>query len=211
MIKFAVSSPAAIEKFVANAPTVEKMNAILQSLDREDKASWESAQRRMENYYNCIDDYSFGGICDRAAAQGRCERDMVRSAIKHMLETGENLKNTYDHYFLADMDGNPLTDRCVDTRFGKSWIIKADRYSTPTWVSVAKTIKTYNKKGYRLMKTTCEYEYYYVNGKNGWRKNAIITNVTVSDVQFDVRLAYNYELPLHIWIAMQEENNLVAA
>lgn len=209
MLHAAPSSPAVVAKWRAGIPSAERINSIFKSFDHANESANRAAQVRMENYYNCLDDYSWGGICDRAAAQARSERDMVRSSYEKVL-AGETPKGSYDLYFLETLDGTFATSSCVTTKYGKAWMIKENEYSTPKWISVAKTAKTYEKKGYRLMKVSFEYEYYYVQGKDGWRKESIITSVETSPVE-DFSFAYNYDTPFHLWIAMKREEELVAA
>lgn len=209
MLHATVSSPAVVAKWRSGIPSAELINSVFKSFDQSDESANRAAQTRMENYYNCLDDYSWGGICDRAAAEARSEREMIRSSYKKIL-AGEIPKGRYDLYFLETLDGTFATTSCVTTKYGKAWMIKENEYSTPKWVSVSKTAKTYEKKGYRLMKVSFEYEYYHVAGKNGWRKEAIITSVKTSPVE-DFSRAYNYDTPFYIWLAMKREEELVAA
>ncbi len=211
MLHTTPSSPAVIEKWRAGIPTPERIAFVLKQLDQSDKSADEATDRRMENYYNCVDDYSWGGICDHASAQGKSERRLVRSCMNEILATGNPLKGSHDHYFLERLDGSFATDHCVKTRFGQAWRIKGEAgYESCTWVSVSKTKKTYEKKGFRLMKATYEFDYYMVSGEDGWRKASVVTAVNISPVE-DVKYAYNYEFPLHLWIAKKKEEELATA
>lgn len=47
----------------------DKINAINKWFDNAVAELDRGRQARMENYYNCLDDYSWVGICDKAANQ----------------------------------------------------------------------------------------------------------------------------------------------
>lgn len=174
-MKYNISSPESVAKWKAGFPSAEHIEKVLVSLVRSDEDASRAAQQRMENYYNCLDDYSWGGICDRAAAEARADRDAYRAVAKIIL-AGEVPSSVFTHYCLYDLAGDLVSDRVVDTKFGRAFIIRLPEGGVK-FVSVAKKLSTYAKKGYKLMKVDMYYDYYLAPGTNGFYQKAIITKV----------------------------------
>ena len=90
--------------------------------------------QRMENYYNCVDDYSWGGLCTQANIQARhrAERDLnerieeiVRDIASGEVAACGTREGQYGRYFHTY------------EAFGDKFI------------SCAKKVSTYEKKGFR--------------------------------------------------------------
>ena len=120
-------------------------------------------ESRMENYYNCVDDYSWGGISDRANSQATMKASYNVSLAKEQLESGP-IRMEERVSVLADLDGNPVDAKLVNTRYGKSWVIQNN--GQPIWVGAEATPATYAKKGYTLLEAVHEYDTFYSFRKN---------------------------------------------
>lgn len=105
---------------------------------------------RMENYYNCIDDYSWGGLCDKADNEYmdrlRVERDIKIEQVKN----GGCYYRTSDIYRLVDGDGNQ-SDGCGCGEYGYYWRMNG------RFVGLPKRIATLAKKGFRLERVEREF------------------------------------------------------
>lgn len=119
---------------------------------------------RMENYYNCVDDYSWGGACDRAAAEETSRASYRVSLAKEQLESPTGtFRKTCKVSVLAYLDGTPIENaRVVNTQYGRSWVIPAMDGGRPTWVSAETTAATYAKKGFTLLEREYEYEAFVI-------------------------------------------------
>lgn len=155
------------DPFYDKMPTVNQFNSFLDYCKQEDEHARKNSEQRMENYYNCIDDYSWGGLCDQAAAQSRGLRNYLANNLAIQLEEGA-FKETFKLSILQDLEGNTISTRIVNGKFGPCWIIKNSEYSA-TFVGVAKKAATYAKKGYKVVTREVTVEYYYTAGlsRNG--------------------------------------------
>jgi hypothetical protein len=152
-----------IDSFYEKMPTKEQFDLFLINCKEADKRQQENWNYRMENYFNCVDDYSWGGLCDKAANEAAMKRDALKHNLKVQLEKGvfnEIIKLS----ILCDLDGNIVSDKIVNGKFGQCWIIKNE--TSVSFIGVAKKQSTYNKKGYKVMTLSINVEYYYLtNGK----------------------------------------------
>jgi len=148
--------------FFERYPTKEAIQRCISHAHGNIKTAREGIAYRMKNYYDCIDDYSSGGICDKAANEliGRC--NVAIEVLNKMLTGSRTFTETVRREVLCDLDGNILSDRIVNTRYGRAWMITTYNNERPTWVNVAKRQSTYEKKGYMVMTVESKIEYYYV-------------------------------------------------
>lgn len=168
------------DAFYSKLPSVEQIQKIFSGIDADNKVAAEAATYRMNNYFNCVDDYSWGGICDQSADRSRSQRESLRYALKDQLENGGNaFVETFDIPVLCDMNGRELTDRVVSGKYGLCWIIGND---CPTFVGVSKKQATYNKKGYQVMTKKVKVEYYYTGGITKKGRSSIVARVLSNDL-----------------------------
>lgn len=148
--------------FYSKLPNAEVTERIFKSCKAQDEAAAKAAIQRMENYYNCIDDYSFGGIQDRVSDESRRSRMILCEKLQAQAENGyKAFIETFNVAVLCDLQGNVLTQRIVNGRYGLCWIIGNQN---ATFVAVAKKQATYQKKGYQLKTKKITVEYYYTGG-----------------------------------------------
>jgi hypothetical protein len=151
------------ETFYDKMPTQEQFNSFLIFYNETNKTMQENSDLRMQNYFNCVDDYSWGGLCDQAASQSYSRRRFLKDNLELQLTEGA-FNQVVSLAVLADMDGNIVSDKIVKGKFGECWIIGDG--NNVSFVGVAKKQATYNKKGFKVMTLAINVEYYYqINGK----------------------------------------------
>lgn len=153
--------------FMERFPSEAEMKAQISGCQGSIKNSREGMQYRSDNYYNCVDDYSMGGICDQAAMDNIRQNEGAIKAMEEQIEKGTR-RETVRRQVLCDLDGNILTDQIVNTKFGGAWIIRNGE-EKPKWVNITKRQATYEKKGFRVMTVSMRIESYRlpVMAKNG--------------------------------------------
>jgi hypothetical protein len=151
--------------FLTDFPT--SIDGIIASLKDTIKSRQEGIEYRAMNYYNCVDDYSSGGICDTAAYEAIRSCQGAIEILQKQAERGTPFMEDFTVDVLTDMQGNVVSERIVQGRFGSCWII--GNGDSVQFVSTAKKMATYNKKGYKVMQRVFTVEYYYTNrlNKNG--------------------------------------------
>lgn len=121
---------------------IERINSIRSNADEELKSLQEEEHRRAERYYNCEDDYSWGGLCSRAnmIAQNRVEisRDW---AIQEVVLGYIPL--TTQCNILKDLNGNVVAKGTHEGKFGRFFVT-----DDGVFVSCRTKLSTYEKKGY---------------------------------------------------------------
>jgi hypothetical protein len=149
--------------FYDQMPTQEQFDNFVKWYEEQNAQMKKNSDYRMQNYFNCIDDYSWGGICDQAADQAYSKRLRLYNFLLTQMRDGAYVEDV-EISVLVDMKGNIVSDKIVNGKFGQCWIIKdGDNVS---FVGVAKKQSTYNKKGYKVMTLINTIEYYYLtNGK----------------------------------------------
>ncbi len=129
----------------------ERINEINESFERSMNEIRKRREYRMKNYYDCVDDYSFGGLCDKADDELQnklcIERDIMIEQVKN---DGKVLRNS-SFYRLVSNTG----DTCDGARFGRyGWYFIIDE----KFIGVPKKLSTLAKKGYKLCKVSRTYE-----------------------------------------------------
>jgi hypothetical protein len=151
------------ETFYDKMPTQEQFNSFLIFYNETNKTMQENSDLRMQNYFNCVDDYSWGGLSDKAANESYSRRRFLKDNLELQLTEGA-FNQVVSLAVLADMDGNIVSDKIVKGKFGECWIIGDG--NNVSFVGVAKKQATYNKKGFKVMTLAINVEYYYqINGK----------------------------------------------
>lgn len=183
-----------LDAFYAQMPTQEQFDAFVINYEAENAQMRKNAEYRMQNYFNCVDDYSWGGICDQAADAAYSKRMLLHENLKYQLENGAFI-DTVETSVLCDMNGNIVSEKIVNGRFGECWIIENGNY--PTFIGVAKKQSTYNKKGYNVQKKVIEVEFYYLT--NGKIVSRILSNKIVNEFMHE-QTTY---VPKYLWVATQ--------
>jgi len=152
-----------MNNFYDQMPTQEQFDNFVKWYEEENAQMRKNSEYRMQNYFNCIDDYSWGGLCDQAADRAYAKRFRLFNWLSTQMRDGAYVEDV-ERSVLVDMNGNIVSDKIVNGKFGQCWIIKdGDNVS---FVGVAKKQSTYNKKGYKVMTLINTIEYYYLtNGK----------------------------------------------
>lgn len=129
----------------------EQINEINESFERSLNEIRKRREYRMKNYYDCVDDYSFGGLCDKADDELQnkleVERDIMIEQVKN---DGKVLRHSTFHRLVSN-DGL----FCDGIRYGKygAYFTIGDKY-----IGVPKKLSTLTKKGYKLCKVSRTYE-----------------------------------------------------
>lgn len=129
--------------------TREQIEAELNNVLAEIK---ERRQWRMDAYYNCQDDYAFGGEGDRRDNERERMARIKADLLVEMLENGFITKQL-SVSVLKNSQGEIVADRLVKTKFGQAWITVDNKF-----VSIPSKIATLNKKGYYPVTLVYEYK-----------------------------------------------------
>ena len=62
--------------FYDKMPTQEQFNSFLIFYNEANRVMQENSDYRMQNYFNCLDDYSWGGLSDKAANESYSKRNL---------------------------------------------------------------------------------------------------------------------------------------
>jgi hypothetical protein len=187
------------DTFYDKMPTVDQFNSYLDYCKKEEEEANKNTEQRMENYFNCLDDYSWGGLCDQASSQIISLRRYLANNLATQLEEGA-FKETFKLSILQDLEGNTVSTKIVKGKFGPCWIIKVSEYNA-NFVSVAKKADTYAKKGYKVVTREVSVEYYYTAGLSRNGKIIPISRIlsdTILDYIADVQKT---DIPKEIFFA----------
>jgi len=172
----------------------KQIQAIKDAFERAMAEINERREYRMRNYYDCIDDYSFGGICDKADNE---LEDMLRMQRDIKIEQVENdgfYFRTSMFYRLCDNDGNAA----LGTKHGQwgEFFVINDKC-----VSVPKRLATLTKKGYKLEQVIRTYKCELKSIRNGHAINKSMTVIEekVIDITQDSMPDYIGGLPYIDW------------
>lgn len=195
------------DTFYSQLPTAQDIQNFIDSLARTREQVCAAINQRAENYYNCLDDYSYGGICDQAANRHLNEINSHTELLTAQMQHGAQVEE-FNAPVLTDLNGNIVSDHIIKGKFGAAWIIKnAD--GSATFVSCAKNAKTYAKKGFKVMSRIYTAEYYYIlkvyNGKlitNG----RILSERIVDAIEMP---QYDFQSKLHpvVYFALKNSTN----
>lgn len=152
-----------MSNFYDQMPTQEQFDNFKSWFEEENEQMRKNADYRMQNYFDCVDDYSWGGLCDKAASDAYGKRLSLYNNLATQMREGAFVDDV-EISVLVDFDGNILSDKIVNGKFGECWVINNGQ--GVKFVGVAKKQSTYAKKGYKVMTLVYTIEYYYLtNGK----------------------------------------------
>jgi hypothetical protein len=152
-----------MDSFYNQMPTQIQFENFVSWYNEENEQMRKNSDYRMQNYYNCIDDYSWGGLCDKAADEAYAKRLRLYNSLQTQIKNGAFFEDV-EISVLVDENDNVVSDKIVNGRFGECWILKNG--NDVKFVGVAKKQSTYNKKGFKVMTIVYQIEYYYMtNGK----------------------------------------------
>lgn len=110
----------------------------------------ERREYRMKNYYDCVDDYSYGGLCDKADDELedklRTQRDIL---IEQAKNDGKVIRQS-SFYRLVSATGS--CEGASYGEYGEYFAIDGK------FVGVPKRLSTLTKKGYKLVHVERTYE-----------------------------------------------------
>jgi len=156
---------------------------------------------RMMNYYNCVDDYSWGGRCDQAQD---FEMSRMRGMLHNVLEQEENggfCKEIAYAYELQDMDGNVLSKRLVNGKFGLCFIIQHSENNV-SFVGATKNQSTFAKKGFKIVTKIYEFKVIYTGTLNSKFANRSVELISLSETMQD-KVDYNIGADTSLWLFQQ--------
>lgn len=105
---------------------------------------------RMKNYYDCVDDYSFGGLCDKADDELENRLRTTREIkIEEVMNDGKVIRQSSFYRLVSDKS---KCDGAKCGRYGEYFVID-DKI-----VGVPKKLSTLSKKGYKLFHIKRKYE-----------------------------------------------------
>ena len=119
--------------------------AAQESHDNTIKRLREDEDKRMENYYNCVDDYSWGGLCSKAnaIAQDRAHQ-ALQDRIEEIVRGGFLLRERRVNILRSLATDEVVATGVCDGSYGPYF-----RTTDGKFVSLAKKVSTYEKKGYK--------------------------------------------------------------
>lgn len=149
-------------EFMISFPTVSQVEAIIAGFDKQDAEAYKNMDYRMQNYYNCVDDYSYGGICDKVAQEGISNRRYKKDILTTQITTGKPISDVNITHVLCDINtGEIVSERIVKGAFGYCWIIGGKNGAPVSFVGIYRKPSTYASKGYMVKTVKTYYEYYF--------------------------------------------------
>ena len=164
-----------------------QIRGINESFDSKMKSINERREYRMENYYNCVDDYSFGGLYDKADNELEDKYRIERDILIEQVENGGYYERTSSFYRLRDSEGN-TADGASDGQYGSYF------YINEKFVGVPKKVATLEKKGYTLELVTRKYKCIF----KGFSKHGHIMNKDMELVEEIVAQVTQETMPEYI-------------
>jgi hypothetical protein len=147
------------DQFYSEMPTIEAIDNAIRVFKNSAETSLKGISYRSENYYNCVDDYSSGGICDRAANENISACNSHVRNLEYQKINGSVI-DTFFQDVLCDLDGKVVSERVVKGRFGDCWIIGDG--ADVQFIGCAKKQATYNAKGFQVMQREFTTEFYFL-------------------------------------------------
>lgn len=119
--------------------------AAQESHDNTIKRLREDEDKRMENYYNCVDDYSWGGLCSKAnaIAQDRAHQ-ALQDRIEEIVRGGFLIRSRRVNILRSLATGEVVATGIHDGTYGPYF-----RTDDGKFVNLAVRVATYEKKGYK--------------------------------------------------------------
>ncbi len=172
--------------FLQEFPTSSQVESFIKRANEIFEQHRKNSQYRMENYFNCVDDYSWGGICDKAQSEHSSALKQNIQNLQEQLELGKPFVQEFTVDILTDLEGNIVSERVVDGKYGQCWLI--EKSGNISFCGTAKKQATYNKKGYKLMERVYEVEYYFTTKeyKNDLITKGRVLNSSIREVKGDI-------------------------
>jgi len=163
-----------------------RKKSILDAYESVMKRLQEQEQSRMDNYYNCVDDYSWGSPWHReATALAEREAKIKRDLNLELLDNGYNEIETYMPV-LMNFDGEICAEGTMYGQYGSFFKLFSGGF-----VSLAKKQATFEKKGFRMYSRKRVYKGVFT-GKLSKNGNAIFDNLELISEDYELSLD-NYE------------------
>ena len=164
------------DTFYSKMPTVDQLVSYIEQCETSIKTSIKNMDYRAENYYNCVDDYSYGGICDKVASENISANKRRIEMFNEQMNNGAFIQTEFIEV-LCDMDNKIVSDNVIDGKFGSCWRLTAGGF-----VSIAKKESTYAKKGYKTMSMAYTIEYYLTGGETQKGNNKCVSRLISSEL-----------------------------
>lgn len=130
---------------------VERINAARNAYNARIAELREEEDRRAEHYYDCLDEYSYGGICSTLNARQQREAEANFNRRVEYIVNGY-VRRVRRENILKDLEGNIVARGTREGQYGRYFKTNDGKF-----VSCTKRVATYEKKGYRpYILTTAE-------------------------------------------------------
>lgn len=187
------------DTFYSKMPTIEQMLTIITNCEASIKTSVDAENYRMENYYNCVDDYSWGGICSQAANENISRNRNLINSLNEQMVNGSFIEDEYIEV-LCDLNGNIVSNKIINGKFGFSWVLNGGGF-----VSVSKKESTYEKKGYKVMMIHYRYEYYLTGGTTQKGQNSCVSRLISSEIMAKDEELCSWDKSWYLWCALNNQ------
>lgn len=192
-------------------PTAEAVERAIASLNASIENSRAGMEYRMQNYYNCVDDYSYGGPCDQAASSNISHCSRTIEILQEQLKRGTFTREPFRRQVLCTLSGEIVSEKIINTRFGSCWVYGG--FDNGTFVSLAKKASTYAMKGYKVMTIVETVDWFWLTSstKNGaTRVESVLVEKHMEEATVDEMKNPHDRQAWPVWCA-KEENQLVEA
>lgn len=124
---------------------MQRIARINEAYEAEMARLQEQEDARMERYYNCEDDYSWGGLCSKANYIARDRAKAARDrAIEVVINGGWYTEHKTFNILKDIKSGETLKARIVNGKYGRCWMIG----NGEKFISIPRKQDTLIKKGY---------------------------------------------------------------
>jgi len=110
----------------------------------------ENTEYRMQNYFNCIDDYSWGGIQDQTQSQKENRLLWLIDRVKEQDNNGGFLEESATELILQSSDGAFVSANIVRGKWGKCFMWGSEEQGM-SFLGLSTKQSTFAKKGYRVV------------------------------------------------------------
>ncbi len=157
---------------------LDAINRAKAAYDETIKEINKDEDRLMENYYNCIDDYSWGGLCSQANRLRRYQaEDKLQDEIEMIVRGGYILRTRQVNILRKLGTGELVATKTYQGRYGRFF-----RTDDGDFVSCSKKVSTYEKKGYTpLIQTITEKVIPDGFWRNGDRRYTVLETVSITE------------------------------
>lgn len=154
-----------------------KIQEINHTFEQRQKEINERREYRMKNYYDCIDDYSWGGICDQADNELEDKYRMERDILIEQVNGNGKVKRTSSFYRLVS--NSDFCDGASEGQYGQYFKIDG------CFIGVPKKLATLKKKGFSLIfiERTYECSFKTINKYGVVWKDIVLLNEKKTEVQ----------------------------